>query len=104
MHPNTVKMVEEFKLTFKDDLFGTDFEALVADARYKYITKHFSPLLKRKREGIKFSSSDKVDKVLTSKWFGIPIFLVILFSIFHITFSENFLFLGGLLPDNLISF
>lgn len=104
MHPNTVKMVEEFKLTFKDDLFGTDFEALVADARYKYITKYFSPLLKRSHDSIKFSSSDKVDRVLTNKWLGIPIFLLILFSIFHLTFSENFLFLGGLLPDHLVSF
>ena len=103
MHPNTVKMVDAFKLTFKDDLFGTDFEALVADARYKYITKNFSPLLVRKNQGVKFSSSDKVDKVLTNKWLGIPIFLVILFSIFHLTFSENFLFLGALIPDEWVS-
>ena len=44
MHPETVKMVDEFKETFSDELFGADFEALVADARYKYIAKYFAKL------------------------------------------------------------
>ncbi len=97
MHKETVKMVEEFKESFKDELFGTDFEALVADARYKYITKWFSPVLKRKNpDKFKASKSDKIDRVLTHKYFGIPIFIVILFSIFHLTFSENFLYLGSI--------
>lgn len=42
------------------------------------------------------SGSDKADKVLTHKIWGIPIFLVILFSVFHLTFSENLLFLGSI--------
>lgn len=101
MHPETVKMVAEFKQDFFDELFGNDFEALVADARYKYITKNYSPLLNKKHKGIHFTQSDKVDRVLTHKWWGIPIFLVILFSIFHLTFSENLLFLGSIfdLPE-----
>lgn len=101
MHPETVKMVDEFKQDFFDELFGNDFEALVADARYKYITKNYSPLLNKKHKGIHFTQSDKVDRVLTHKWWGIPIFLVILFSIFHLTFSENFLYLGSIfdLPE-----
>ncbi len=94
MHPNTVKMVEEFKKTYVNPLFGTDFDALIADARYKYISKHFSPLLVKKQAGDKLSKSDKIDRVLTNKWAGIPIFLMILFSIFHLTFGEDFLYLG----------
>lgn len=39
--------------------------------------------------------SDKADKVLTHKVWGIPIFLAILFLIFHLTFSENLFFLNG---------
>ncbi len=97
MHSQTVKMVEEFKESFKDELFGTDFEALVADARYKYITKNFSPTYKRKNKDVfKATKSDNIDKVLTHKYAGIPIFIVILFSIFHLTFSENFLYLGSI--------
>ena len=103
MHPQTVKMVEEFKNTFTNDLFGTDFEALVADARYRHITKNYSPLLTKKAKGIKLTSSDKADKILTNKWLAIPIFLVILFSMFHLTFSENFLFLSGILNKEWVS-
>ncbi len=105
MHKDTVNMVEAFKKTHKDEIFGDDFEALVADARYKYITKYFSPALKRKNEE-KFTvtPSDKADKILTHKIWGIPIFLLVLFAIFHLTFSENLFFLGGLLPEGWVSF
>lgn len=103
MHPKTVKMVDEFKATFDNKLFGTDFEALVADARYKYISKNYSPLMSKKEKGVKLSKSDKADRILTNRWAGIPIFLAILFAIFHLTFSENFLFLGRLINDDWVS-
>lgn len=104
MHKDTVGMVEAFKKTNLDDPFNGDFEAFVADARYKYITKYFSPTLKRKNEE-KFTvtTSDKADKVLTHKVWGIPIFLLVLFAIFHLTFSENFLFLSGVINDEWVS-
>lgn len=102
-HSDCIKMVENFKKTFSDDVFGTDFEAVVADARYKYISENFSSALKKsvKRQKGELTASDKVDKVLTNKWASIPIFLVILFAIFHLTFSENFLLLGTIfnLPE-----
>lgn len=97
-HPQAAQMVEEFKKTFKDDVFGTDFEAIVADSRYKYISKNYSSVVTKKdvtTEKDKLSTSDKVDKVLTHKVWGIPIFLVILFLVFHLTFAEDFLFLGA---------
>ena len=104
MHKDTVAMVEEFKKTFSDDVFGTDFEALVADARYKYISKNFALVLEHKnKDRVKMSKSDKVDKVLTHKIWGIPIFLVILFLIFHLTFSEDLFYInaigGGFMPS-----
>ena len=96
-HKDTLSMVEEFKKTFSDDVFGTDFEAFVADGRYKYISKNFSPVVKKKNKD-KFvqTKSDKADKILTSRIWGIPIFLVVLLAIFHLTFSENFLWLGSI--------
>ena len=96
-HPDLVKMVNDFKETFSDDTFGDDFEALVADARYKHISKNYSSAYTKAEEKPVLTKSDKIDKVLTNKWLGIPIFLVILFLVFHLTFSENFLFLGKIL-------
>lgn len=136
-HPDLVHMVEAYKATFKDDVFGSDFEAIVADARYKYISEHFHSVkivdtsldskmnkklakkaqkidkkiernkkireffhLKPKSEDVienekKLTISDKIDKVLTNRWLGIPIFLIILFVIFHFTFSEDLFYLGA---------
>ncbi len=97
MHKETVKMVEEFRKTHADEIFGEDFEALIADGRYKYISKNFAvALIRKNNDKFKMTKSDKADKALTHKIWGIPIFLVILFAIFHLTFSKDFLYLGAI--------
>lgn len=99
-HPQLVGIVKAFKETYSDETFGNDLEAVVADSRYKYITENLS-VLKQSGNSIvnKDNKSDKIDNVLTNKWAGIPIFLLIMFLIFHLTFSTNFLFLGGLFKN-----
>ncbi|MBQ8322912.1 MAG: ferrous iron transport protein B [Clostridia bacterium] len=101
-HPAEAKAAEDFlaKNGAGNADFGGDTEAEIADARYKYIAENFSGTLKRAKTVQKgeLTKSDKVDKVLTHKWAGIPIFLVILFAVFHLTFSENFLYLGSIIP------
>ena len=98
-HSDALKLVDDFKKTFKNDTFGSDFEALVADGRYQYISRNFANVYTKKGEKNLLSKSDKADRVLTHRVWSIPLFLVILFAIFHVTFSENFLFLGGLFPE-----
>ncbi len=101
-HEDLVKIVNEFKKNYNDETFGDDLEAVVADSRYKYISKNFSQTKKGQSEENtenKLTKSDKVDKVLTNRWVGIPIFILILFLMFHLTFSENFLYLGALFKD-----
>ena len=104
-HPQMVELVQAFKETYQDSTFGNDLEAVIADSRYKFITENLSVLkVKGKKNEDNLSKSDKIDKVLTNKWAGIPIFLVILFLIFHLTFSENLFYLGGLLNIETPSF
>ena len=100
-HLDLMTIVDEFKSSFHDELFGTDLEAIIADSRYKYITEN---ICKARRSvydshilNANSSKSDKIDKVLTNKYLSIPIFLGILFLVFHLTFGENLFFLGGLL-------
>ena len=103
-HPDLVPMVDEFKKTFNDETFGNDFEAVIADNRYHYISDNFHNVIKTSKKeeteeakkSVKMSKSDKIDKVLTHRVFGLLIFAVILFFVFHLTFSENLFFLGGL--------
>ncbi len=103
-HKELVPMVEEFKQTFKDDTFGDDFEAIIADNRYHYIADNFHSVVNHKElkeevvdgvKKVKMSRSDKIDKVLTHRVFGLLIFAVILFIVFHLTFSENLFFIGS---------
>lgn len=100
-HPQLLGVVDEFKKYFKDETFGSDLEAIIADSRYKYITSKYAAAKTKKINEItkSFSTSDKIDRVLTNKWLGIPLFLLILFFIFHMTFSENLFFLGGLFAN-----
>lgn len=106
-HPELVEDVNKAKETFSDPTFGNDFEAVIADARYRFISSRIKGLRKQisldnknvkkdKKTGVLLSKSDRIDKILTNKYAGIPIFITILFLIFHLTFSENFLYLGGI--------
>ena len=108
MHEDLLPMVDEFKKTLKDEIFGDDIEAIIADERYRYISKNFAGAIKRhqveEKEKVKENKSDRIDKVLTHKVWGLLIFAAILFLVFHLTFSENLFFLGGLFSEAAPSF
>ncbi len=111
-HNDLLSIVDDFKSHFNDEIFGNDLEAVIADARYKYISSNFTSVLSKKTTKDKnkmenATKSDKIDRVLTNKWAGIPIFIAILFVIFHLTFSEDLFYLNalGILGNNgLVSF
>ena len=74
---------------------GEDMEAVIADERYKYISaKLATAKVKANREVL--TKSDKIDRVLTHRVWALPIFAVILFVIFHLTFSEDLLYIGAI--------
>ncbi len=102
-HPVEARAVEAFirENVCEKDGFCGDAEAEIADARYKYITKYFSTTLTRAKKPVSdgLTRSDKADRVLTHRLAGIPIFLLVMFAIFHLTFAENFLFLGSIIPS-----
>ena len=88
-YPDLVELISKDKEAYKDNDFAGDFEGMVADARYRYITNNVSNFVKRKEETNELSKSDKIDKVLTHRIWSIPIFIVLMFVIFHFTFSED---------------
>ena len=100
MHPETVETVNKFKASFNNDTFGSDFEALIADSRYEYIAKNYAVTFKKAEKSEdgneKLSKSDKIDRVLTHRIWALPIFVAIMFFIFHFTFSEDLFFLNRL--------
>ena len=100
-HQKLLPYIDEKKKDYENDTFKGDFEAQIADYRYQVITKEFSPSYHRK-DGVKtdgehkLTLSDKIDRVLTNKWAGIPIFIAILFLVFHLVFGEDLFYLGAM--------
>lgn len=76
--------------------FEGDFEGAVANERYCQIEKHFSVAVKRPQSHADLSHSDKIDRVLTSRWLGLPIFFGAMFLVFHFIFGEDLFFLNKL--------
>lgn len=98
-HPTLSEKVKALEQKEPLDEFEGDFGGKVADARYQYISLHFSNAIKKKEENQTLTKSDKIDKVLTHRIWGIPIFLAIMFLVFHLTFSENLFFIGAFIKE-----
>lgn len=75
----------------------TDKEAALADMRYQYIEEICKKSVVRHQETKEQIRSEKIDRILTHKYLGIPIFLGIMLLIFWLTFSV----LGGPLQEML---
>ena len=60
-----------------------DAESIITNERYIYISSIIKACYKKKNVG-KLSTSDKIDRVVTNRWLGLPIFAVIMFLVYWI--------------------
>ncbi|QZY55391.1 ferrous iron transport protein B [Crassaminicella profunda] len=90
---NLTPQVENDEIAVTDEFsLEDDYESLVAGRRYTYITSIISKTVKKpKDEGL--NTSDKIDKVLTNKWLGLPIFAGLMYIVFWFTFNIGNIFL-----------
>lgn len=97
---NDEKMMqsEEIKslLSVIEDIMKVDedSEAVVANLRYEFIARELGNTIVKGKRSEELTTSDKIDKVLTSRILGLPIFVLIMWLIFHFTFSEDFFWTG----------
>jgi len=61
-----------------------DAESIITNERYLYISSVLKACYKKKSAG-KLTSSDKIDKVVTNRWLGLPIFAIIMFLVYWIS-------------------
>ena len=61
-----------------------DAESIITNERYVYIAEVIKACYKKKSAG-KLSVSDKIDRVVTNRWLGLPIFIVIMFLVYYIS-------------------
>ena len=92
MPEDIVKQADAVRAGIKlDEEYDNSFDAAVADTRYKYIGTNLSQAIFYAKSRDDLTKSDRIDKVLTSRTLGLPIFLFLMFLVFHFTFSESFL-------------
>ena len=61
-----------------------DAESIITNERYIYIASVIHSCYKKKNRG-SLSTSDKIDKIVTNRWLGLPIFAVIMFLVYYIS-------------------
>ncbi len=61
-----------------------DAESIITNERYIYIASLLRGSYKKKNVG-KMSTSDKIDKVVTNRWLGLPIFAAVMFLVYYIS-------------------
>lgn len=74
---------------------GMEPEMTIVDKRYEFIGNAIKGAVVRPKENVE-TTSDKIDKVLTHKYWGLPIFALIMFAVFQLTFTIGEDFLGEL--------
>ena len=60
-----------------------DAESIITNERYVYIAQIIKGCYKKKNHG-QLSASDKIDKIVTNRWLGLPIFAVVMFLVYWV--------------------
>ena len=60
-----------------------DAESIITNERYIYIAQIIKGCYKKKNHG-QLSASDKIDKIVTNRWLGLPIFAVVMFLVYWV--------------------
>lgn len=76
---------------------GTDREAALADMRYSFIQHVCEKNVVKHGETKEHIRSVKIDRILTHKYFALPLFLLIMLMVFHLTFNVIGKFFNGIL-------
>ena len=80
--PETMKHIEADIRAAEKEL-DDDAESIITNERYVYIAQVIKSCYKKHNAG-SLSTSDKIDKVVTNRWLGLPIFALIMFAVYWI--------------------
>ena len=78
----TMQHIEEDIKAAETEL-DDDSESIITNERYVYIAQVLKGCYKKKNAG-GLSASDKIDKIVTNRWLGLPIFAVVMFLVYYI--------------------
>ena len=73
---------EDIKAAEKE--LDDDAESIITNERYVYIAQLIKGCYKQKKAKGELSASDKIDRVVTNRWLGLPIFALVMFLVYWI--------------------
>ncbi len=80
--PETMKHIESDIAAAEKEL-DDDAESIITNERYVYIAQVIKSCYRKHNAG-SLSASDKIDKVVTNRWLGLPIFAAVMFAVYWI--------------------
>ena len=81
--PTVMAHIEEDIKAAEKEL-DDDAESIITNERYVYIAEIIKACYKKKNAG-QISASDKIDRVVTNRWLGLPIFALVMFLVYYIS-------------------
>ena len=82
IQPQILSHIEEDIKAAEKEL-DDDAESIITNERYVYIASIIKACYKKKNVG-KASTSDKIDRIVTNRWLGLPIFAAVMFLVYYI--------------------
>ncbi|MBR1483331.1 MAG: ferrous iron transporter B [Ruminococcus sp.] len=67
-----------------EEEYDDDAESIITNERYVYIGKIIKGVYKNKHKD-QLTTSDKIDKVVTNRWLGLPIFMAVMFLVYYLS-------------------
>ena len=89
---SAAKKIEELRAGLEKS-HDDDMESIVTDERYKFIQKIVGTTVKKGKD--KLTTSDKIDKIVTNRILGIPIFIAVMFVVYYISVTT----IGAIVTD-----
>ncbi len=96
LNKNELELIEHSVLEMETESM-LDRNASIADMRYTFIENVCKETVVKSKESIERKRSRKIDSVLTNKYLAIPLFILIMFGIFYLTFNVIGAFLSDML-------
>ena len=78
-----------------------DAESIITNQRYAYISRVVDTSVKKKHTGMKFTGSDRIDRIVTNRWLALPIFALVMFGVYYIAVTTIGDLLTGFTNDTL---
>ncbi|MBR1843181.1 MAG: ferrous iron transporter B [Oscillospiraceae bacterium] len=76
-----------------------DAESIITNQRYTYIAKVVGKSVKKKAAKNAMTASDKIDRIVTNRWLGLPIFACVMFIVYAIAMGSWNISIGTALTD-----